>query len=400
MLLMFFRQFLLGLLLMGCLWAQNSVKYVTAEASPGEGVNQFLRAYRIKSPCNVNKFYALNSGVKKGGLKLGKTYKLPIQIYRYNGKSIRSTLGISDLPRAQRIQAYNEMMHLAGFRSHDFRKDKQLWVPHHFIHCPQERVVDLPETLNGKPIRGTYDIFGKDYAKVVQKDQKLKNKVFYVVGGHGGPDPGAIGKRGGRDLCEDEYAYDIALRLARILLEHGATVYLITRDPNDGIRNGEYLKCDKDERCWGDKPIPRGQKARLFQRSDAINALYMRHQKQGVTHQRMISLHIDSERSGQKTDVYFYYRLGDLTSKAFATHLRETFKQKYEEVRKNRGYEGSVTSRDLHMLRETLPISVFVELGNIRSYNDQQRLVLASNRQLLATWLYAGLLREATATKH
>ena len=42
---------------------------------------------------------------------------------------------------------------------------------------------------------------------------------------------------------------------------------MITRDPDDGLRSGEYLDCDTDEYCWGDYKIPRSQKARLFQRS-------------------------------------------------------------------------------------------------------------------------------------
>ena len=50
----------------------------------------------------------------------------------------------------------------------------------------------------------------------------LAGLVFYLVSGHGGPDPGAIGIYQGRQLHEDEYAYDIILRLARELLTRGA----------------------------------------------------------------------------------------------------------------------------------------------------------------------------------
>ena len=49
---------------------------------------------------------------------------------------------------------------------------------------------------------------------------------------------------------------------------------MITRDPNDGIRTGKYLKCDVDEVVWGNEKILRSQKPRLFQRSDIINNLY------------------------------------------------------------------------------------------------------------------------------
>ena len=94
---------------------------------------------------------------------------------------------------------------------------------------------------------GRYPIFGKEYEVVERKDNQLSGAVFYLVSGHGGPDWGANVKIGNRTICEDEYAYDITLRLARRLIEHGALVYMITRDNNDGIRNEEYLKPDRDE---------------------------------------------------------------------------------------------------------------------------------------------------------
>ena len=72
--------------------------------------------------------------------------------------------------------------------------------------------------------------------------------------------------------------------------------------------------------------------------------------------------------------------------------MHEVIKAKYASHRKGRSYSGTVTSRDLHMLRETLPTSVYIELGNIRNAADQQRIVIERNRQLLANWLYEGLL--------
>ena len=65
----------------------------------------------------------------------------------------------------------------------------------------------------------------------------------------------------------------------------------------------------------------------------------------------------------------------------------------YNKYQKNRGYRGTVTPRDLHMLREPNCTAVYVELGNIANTFDQQRFLLASNRQLLAEWLMEGLIK-------
>ena len=79
-------------------------------------------------------------------------------------------------------------------------------------------------------------IFGRAGGDLTPRSDRLKNACFYIISGHGGPDPGAIARVGNRVLHEDEYAYDIALRLARELMLDGATVHVIIQDPNDGIR--------------------------------------------------------------------------------------------------------------------------------------------------------------------
>ena len=90
--------------------------------------------------------------------------------------------------------------------------------------------------------------------------------------------------------------------------------------------------------------------------------------------------------------MYFYHKIGDQKSANFAETLRSTLEEKYAFYRKNRAYTGTVTSRDLHMLRECKPTSVYIELGNIKNPNDQKRLVIQSNRKAVAQWLFEGLV--------
>ena len=80
-------------------------------------------------------------------------------------------------------------------------------------------------------------LFGRKLDDVQVTGNRLKGACFYVVSGHGGPDPGAIGRVGRHELHEDEYAYDVALRLARNLMQEGAEVRIIIQDKKDGIRN-------------------------------------------------------------------------------------------------------------------------------------------------------------------
>ncbi len=243
---------------------------------------------------------------------------------------------------------------------------------------------------------GVFPIFGKDYEKVEFKDDKLQGAIFYIVAGHGGPDPGAVGKKSGHTLCEDEYAYDIGLRLARNLLEHNATVYVITRDPNDGIRDDRYLKCDKDEYCWGDLKIPLNQTRRLRQRANAINKVS---KKYTGRYERTVELHVDSRYQNQKVDIFFYHYPGSKKGKALNQTLLKTIKQKYDEHQPNRGYKGYITGRNLYMLRHANPVSTYIELGNIQNTQDQKRLLVVDNRQAIANWLTLGLIKDYENSK-
>lgn len=369
--------------------------YVKTTALAGDGVNILLRRYGLFDyPCNRDEFYKINKLKKNSGLIVGHEYQLPIFIYKYNGKSIRSTIGIDDWDRAVRIQEFNLEMLSQKFRTQAFTDNKDLWVPFHELNCPDANIpkTELPDPelgVKGKPRH--YPIFGPKYAYTPQESKKLVGKVFYVSSGHGGPDPGAQGKSGNHTLCEDEYAYDVSLRLVRNLIAHGATAYMITRDENDGIRDGKYLKCDADERTWPAKKMPVNQKERLFLRSDAINELYEKHRKQGVVEQKLIAIHVDSRSRGMQTDVFFYYHPDSDDGKKFAGKIHRTFIKKYKKYRRTGEYHGTVTSRDLHMLRECKPVGVYIELGNIRNPFDQQRIMIEANRRALAAWLYEGV---------
>ncbi len=396
------RGYIIGLLV----WSMTGISslaapdYLQVKAMPGDGIYSMLRRYQLEEyPCNFDQFYALNKLKKGAYLRAGRDYILPIMLYDFNGKTIRSSIGVDDWNLAVGIQKYNESMLENALRSVSYKEDKKLWVPYHALNCPDEKVeVAAPvseapeevETMTGDRI---FPIFGAKYAKTPLASTKLRGKVFYVVSGHGGPDPGAIGKRSGHSLCEDEYAYDVALRLCRNLIAHGATAYIINRDPNDGIRDDEYLNCDEDEVLWGNVKMNYAQKSRLFQRSDIINDLYEKHKLQGVAEQTAIMIHVDSRSHGQRTDLFFYHYPGSEEGEKLARQMLTTMQSKYEKYRKTGQYEGSVKGRDLHMLRELKPLSVYVELANIRNYSDQQRIVLMKNRQLLADWLFEGLTR-------
>lgn len=370
---------------------------VTTSPQKGDGAINILHRFDIPADEeNLSMFQELNQGkfTKNGGLIIGRKYMLPITIYKYNGTSIRSTIGNPDWDNAVRIQKYNEAMHARGLKENDYRADNILWVPMLGIDGINE-VSDAK--TEQKPLKRKYPIFGKKYEWVDPIDNSLSGKIFYVVSGHGGPDPGAIGYQANYELHEEEYAYDVSLRLARRLLEHGAEVHIIVQD-DDGIRDDRYLSFNDDEYYIGGIPIARNQLARLQKRAEIINGMYADNLSKTAS-QFVIITHIDSRITDKMIDIFFYHNENSKEGKAMAETLLETIENKYRIAQPGRGYEGSVSHRNLYMLRKTMPVSIYIELGNIQNDRDQRRIVEVNNRQAIANWLTDGIINHINSYK-
>ncbi len=374
-----------------------AIQHHEVKAIKGDGVISLLRRYKLNHyQDNVRKFYELNKLSDAAILHVGRSYKLPVTIYNYDGKSIRSTIGIDDWDKAVRIQKYNEYLLERGLRSTHYTTSKLLWVPAHELKANlQEDEITAPIAKQEikKASSKVEQLFGSKYSRFELIDESLKNRVYYIISGHGGPDPGAMCTDCSSRLCEDEYAYDVGLRLARSLMQHGATVEMIITDDNDGIRDDRYLSCDQDEKLNNGRKIPLNQISRLNQRAFRVNDLYKKYQKQGVIEQSMVVIHVDSRTKSQRQDVFFYHYPKSNSSKQLAYDVMKTFEEKYAYHQKGRDYHGYVDQRNLHVLRVTQPKGVFIELANIRNKHDHKRILLHENRQALANWIMEGITR-------
>ena len=263
----------------GRIFAQDSLRTVVAKS--GDGIYTILHRNGVYSYKNHQKFIQINKKNIRGKEELykGRTYFIPV-------KKINS-------PKQQKATSIKN---------------------------------STPKTKTASK-SNVYPVFGKKYEKVEIKSNELKGTVYYLVAGHGGPDSGALGKYKGKLIAEDEYAYDVTLRLARELISHGSKVYLIIKDPNDGIRDQKVLKIDDDEVNYPNRIIPLNQVARLRQRVETINNLYLKNKGK---YQRLIVIHVDSRSKGENIDVFFYHHKKSKSGLRLAKSIHETFKKKYK----------------------------------------------------------------------
>lgn len=254
------------------------------------------------------------------------------------------------------------------------------------------RTYILPIKKNSKYVAKIkeYPIFGEKHKKITIDSDTLKNAVFYLISGHGGPDPGATEYFKNTIISEDEYAYDVTLRLAKKLISKGAKVYLIIKDTNDGIRDNIILSIDYDEINFPNEPIPLNQLKRLKQRTNTANKLFLKHQNK---YQRIIAIHVDSRSKNKNIDVFFYHHKYSSKGKSLASSILNSFKSNYSKFQPNRKYYGTVSERsNLYLIKNTLAPIVYIELGNIKNKKDQKRILDYKNREALAKWMYKGIL--------
>lgn len=329
-----FRPILITIILAGCL----SPLFVSAQdmAYPveGDGILSFLRRWNRIDTTYVREFIDLNSERinAQGGLELGTVYLIP-------------PLHPGDV-----------------------------YPPVEATYQPTDR-----------------KIFGEKYKDFTVVSDNLKDACFYIVSGHGGPDPGAITRVIGRELHEDEYNYDFSLRLARNLMMQGATVYVIIQDEYDGIRDERFLTNNNTETCLGE-PIPKSQIDRLKQRVDMVNDLYAR-DKGRFNYIRAIEVHIDSRNPREQIDLFLYYADNPQSRLTSYTVRNEILKQ-YKKHQPNRGFIGNVSHRNLYILRELDPPPIMVEVGNFQNARDRLRILDPNNRQAIANWLTSAFVED------
>ena len=383
-------------------------EYHKVKARNGDGITILLQRYELHRDSRLRKsFLNLNNLKEKQYLIQNRKYKLPVKLYNYDGKSIRSTIGVQDWDKAVRIKKYNESIFAKGARSTHYSESKILWVPVSELLnieiTPTPLITKVKAPVSKDVTKHASitlnNIYGKGYKLKKASNNSLKGKVYYIVSGHGGPDPGAMCKTCEDTLCEDEYAYDVSLRIARNLEEHGAIVEMVVQDKNDGIRDDSYLPCDKDERLANGEKLPGNQMKRLVQRTNYINRKHEEYSRKGYKDQVVVSIHVDANSKSTQQDVFFCYYKHSEKSRLLAGQIRNTFAEKYKKYQSNKNYSGYLHERGIYVLRKTNPPAVLIELANINNRYNHKRILSSTNRQALANWIFEGLTKNVKSAK-
>ena len=84
---------------------------------------------------------------------------------------------------------------------------------------------------------------------------------------------------------------------------------------------------------------------------DKINQL---NKSDKESYKRALFIHVDSRSRSKQTDVYFY-NTGSRASRNLTNTMKNVFQRKYAHHQPGRGFRGTVSKRDLFVLRNTTP---------------------------------------------
>lgn len=217
--------------------------------------------------------------------------------------------------------------------------------------------------------------------------------------GHGGIDPGAIvGVRdadGNRHyVVEDEYVYDVALRVAVLLKLHGAAVTLTLLSPNHLLRSNEPASAtfvhDRNEvfndEDWNrrDRPQawPKGGQEHLNRRVIVARRAFS---GTPASRQVFLSFHADNDPTAGDAVTLFYYqdrRRVDAESRDFARGLLPAM-----------GAGARIKGRSLGVLRDNpARFKLLVEMRNLAHPEHVWALRHAEVRQRDAEKVVSALL--------
>ena len=197
---------------------------------------------------------------------------------------------------------------------------------------------DVTPRLAYRNARKLWEQFEKTVNGMGRLSNRLQGWHFVLDPGHGGIDPGTIVKAkdaegGNYYIVEDEYVYDIALRIYVLLRLHGADVTMTLLSSNHLLRQNTPVTStfvhDRNEvfnnAAWNNsssnKKFPKGNQEHLNARIDIARRALA---KVPANRQVFLSFHADNVTALGDVVTLFYFknsRRHDATSREFARKL-------------------------------------------------------------------------------
>ena len=200
--------------------------------------------------------------------------------------------------------------------------------------------------------------------KVVTSYLPMTNKVIGIDPGHGGIDPGAIGKNG---ISENEINLNISIKLKRFIEQSGGIV-VITRDDTRGLYTDEStsVKNIKTEDLRRRKEIINGGKCDMF-----------------------LTIHLNSFPQSKYYGAQTFYKTECEESRKLAYIVQEELKNILDKENKRLPQKRD----DVYLLREVEVPSILIECGFLSNSREERLLAEERYQEKIAWAIYIGIMK-------
>ena len=189
------------------------------------------------------------------------------------------------------------------------------------------------------------------------KELPLKNKVIYIDPGHGGNDPGANYK----DIKESELNLKISLKLAKLLEDNGAIVYM-TRYDNYNLANINSYNIKRSDL---------NNRIKLINNSDC---------------DMFLSIHLNAYTSSTWYGAQTFYTNNNENNKKLAMILQDKFKK---HLKTNRNIK---IINDRYLYNNIYKLGVLLEVGFITNINERNLLIQDNYQYKIANIILEGII--------
>jgi len=192
----------------------------------------------------------------------------------------------------------------------------------------------------------------------------IKNKVIMIDAGHGGIDPGAVGRTG---VLEDEINLKIAFKLRKLIEQFGGVGLMIREDDSGLYSEGKSRIRDK-------KNEDLRERHRIINESGA---------------DILISIHLNFFPQSQYYGAQCFYNKEDEEGKKLA----ELIQAELVDVIKNNNTRKAKSIDSVYILKNNKMPSVLIECGFL-SNHEEERLLQNDNYQEKLAWaIFMGVMK-------
>jgi len=186
----------------------------------------------------------------------------------------------------------------------------------------------------------------------------LGNRVVLIDAGHGGVDPGAVGKN---MVLEKDITLGVSKRLQALIQQSGAKVIMVREDDRDLGTSQGLLKRKREDLAQ-----------RIQLALDTQAEVYL-------------SIHANSFPDAKLTGAQTFYHSDSVEGKLLAQSIQQELNTMTNGKRVIKG------NQDIYVLKKAHQAAVTVELGFLSNLAEEELLATPEYQQKLAVAIYKGL---------